>query len=257
MLFRLLTLVFAAALAAAPQDAFAPTRKTALFNGKNLDGWYTWLRENRYQDPKQVFSVVNGAIRISGEEWGGLATRRAYRDYHLTVEWRWGSKTWGNRERRARDSGILIHCVGEDGAASGVWMESIESQIIEGGTGDIILVGGKGRPSLTAAVREQGREIYWDRNGAPVTRNSGRIDWWGRSPEWKDEIGFRGLQDVEKPHGQWNRQEIYARGDKLKYVLNGKVVNEAYNLSHRAGKIMIQSEGAEIFVRKVEIKPAR
>ncbi len=257
MLFRLLTFALAAAFAAAPEDALAPARKTALFNGKNLDGWYTWLRENRYQDPKQVFSVVNGAIRISGEEWGGIATRQPYRDYHLVVEWRWGGKTWGNRERRTRDSGILIHCVGEDGAASGTWMESIESQIIEGGTGDIILVGGKGRPSLTATVREQGREVYWDKNGAPVTRTSGRIDWWGRSPEWKDEIGFRGPNDVEKPTGQWNRQEIYAQGDKLRYVLNGKTVNQAYNLSHRAGKIMIQSEGAEIFVHKVEIEPAR
>ena len=257
MLFWLLPVTLAAAFAASPQDAVAPERKLALFNGTNLDGWYTWLRDSRYADPKQVFSVRNGEIRVSGEEWGGVATRQSYRDYHLVVEWRWGTKTWGNREGKTRDSGILIHGVGEDGAAGGTWLESIESQIIEGGTGDIILVAGKNRPSLTAKVRKQGRETYWDKNGTEVSRNDGRIDWWGRSPDWKDVSGFRGPNDVENRPGEWNRQEIYADGDKLTYVLNGKVVNQAYNLSHRAGKIQIQSEGAEIFIRKVEMEPIR
>jgi hypothetical protein len=257
MLFRLIPVILALAFAAPSEDAVAPDRKIPLFNGRNLDGWYTWLRESRYTDPKQVFTVRDGQVRISGEEWGGLATRQSYRDYHLVVEWRWGTRAWGNRETRARDSGILVHGVGEDGAASGTWLESIESQIIEGGTCDIILVAGKSRPSLTAKVREQGRETYWDKNGTPASRSSGRIDWWGRSPEWKDAFGFRGPNDVEKPVGEWNRQEIFADGDKLTYVLNGRLVNQAYNLSHRAGKIQIQSEGAEIFIRKVEIEPVR
>jgi len=257
MTFRLLSLALAAALAALPQAAIAPDRKIALFNGKSLDGWYTWLKENRYNDPKQVFTVRDGQIRISGEEWGGLTTRQAFRDYHLTVEWRWGDKTWGAREKRARDSGILIHGVGEDGAYSGTWLESIESQIIEGGSGDIILVGARTRPRMTTTVREQGKEIYWDKNGKLVTRDSGRIDWWGRSPEWQDVLGFRGPQDVEKPAGEWNRQEIFADGDRLAFVLNGKLVNQGYNLSHRAGKIQIQSEGAGILIRRVEIEPIR
>lgn len=59
-----------------------PKKKIALFNGQNLDGWYTWLRENKYEDPQKVFGVSNGMIRISGEQWGGLATRDAYRDFH-------------------------------------------------------------------------------------------------------------------------------------------------------------------------------
>ena len=257
MFFRLLLVTLAAGFAVLAQDASAPERRQALFNGRNLDGWYTWLRDGHYTDPKQVFTVLDGEIRISGEEWGGLATRREYRDYHLVVEWRWGKKTWGNREGKARDSGILVHGVGEDGAAGGTWLESIESQVIEGGTGDIILVAGKARPSLTATVRQQGRELYWDKNGTPVSGDSRRIDWWGRSPEWKDVFGFRGANDVENPAGEWNRQEIYADGDKLAYVLNGRLVNQASNLSHRAGKIQIQSEGAEIFIRKVEIEPVR
>ncbi|MEN6534796.1 MAG: DUF1080 domain-containing protein [Bryobacteraceae bacterium] len=257
MLARLLLMLLAAAFVALPQNGIAPSHKQALFSGRNLDGWYTWLRDSHLTDPKGVFSVHNGVIRISGEEWGGLTTREAYRDYHLVVEWRWGTKTWGAREKRARDSGIMVHGVGEDGAYSGTWLESIESQIIEGGSGDIILVPGKNRPTATATVRVEGRETYWDKSGAAVTRDSGRINWWGRSPAWKDELGFRGPNDVEKPTGQWNRQEIFANGDRLSYVVNGKLVNQVYNLSHRAGKIQIQSEGAEIFIRKVVIEPIR
>lgn len=245
-----------AVCAQAPSAAIRPARTIKLFNGKNLDGWYVWVRGTNHEDPKKVFSVQSKMLRISGEEWGGIATRSEYRDYHLIVEWKWGGATWGNRKDRARDSGILVHAVGEDGAASGVWMESIESQIIEGGTGDFILVAGKNKPSMTAEVRRDAKgETYWQKGGEPMTRNSGRFNWYGRDPEWKDVINFRGRQDVEKPVGEWNRHEVIANGDAITNVLNGVVVNVGTKSSHTSGKIQIQSEGAEILIRKVELRP--
>lgn len=40
------------------------TAKIQLFNGKNLDGWYTFLKkEGRNNDPNKVFTVKNGLIR--------------------------------------------------------------------------------------------------------------------------------------------------------------------------------------------------
>ena len=42
-----------------------------------------------------------------------------------------------------------------------------------------------------------------------------------------------------------------------KGILNGKVVNAGTNASHTKGKIMFQSEGAEIFFRKIEMKPLK
>ncbi|HET8549322.1 MAG TPA: DUF1080 domain-containing protein [Bryobacteraceae bacterium] len=251
--------VFALAFAAssfAAAEPLSPSRPIRLFNGRNLIGWYTWLREHKYEDPKHVFSVRQGAIRISGEEWGGIATRQSYRDYHLVVEWKWGGATWGDRKQKARDSGILIHSVGEDGAAGGNWLESIESQIIEGGTGDIILVAGKNRPSLTVQVREGERgELYWTKDGESRTRDRGRFNWFGRDPAWKDVIGFRGAHDVEKSMGEWNRQEIIADDDTLTYILNGVVVNHGTRSSHFEGKIQLQSEGAEILFRRIELLP--
>src|SRR3954454_6817482 len=188
------------ALADEKQDAITPHEKIALFNGRDLTGWYTWTRDSKYQDPKKVFTVVDGVIRISGEEWGGIATKQMYRDYHLIVEWKWGGPTWGERKTKARDSGILVHGVGEDGAHANTWLESIESQVIEGGAGDFIMVGGKNKPSLSAEVREGDKnQLYWQEGGRKVTRDQGRFNWYGRDPDWKDELGFRGKQDVEAP----------------------------------------------------------
>ena len=241
-----------------PPDVITPREKTALFNGKDLTGWYTWTRDSKYEDPKKVFSVVNGLLRISGEEWGGLATRNMYRDYHLVVEWKWGGPTLGERKTKARDSGILVHGVGEDGAYHNTWLESIESQIIEGGCGDFILVGGRNKPSLTAEVREgPNNQLYWQEGGKRITRDSGRFNWYGRDPEWKDEIGFRGKQDLEKPTGEWNRSEVICDRDTIRNIVNGKVVNYGTNSSHTFGKIQIQSEGAEIWIRRAELRPVK
>ncbi len=238
------------------QQAVKPQEKISLFNGKDLDGWYSWLKDNRRADPNHVFTVQDGIIRISGEEWGGLATRQMYRDYHLIVEWKWGGPTHGVRDGKARDSGILVHGVGEDGAASGTWLESIESQVIEGGTGDFILVGGRRQPSLTEEVRKAPNgELYWQQGGESVSRDRARFDWYGRDPEWKDVAGFHGREEVEMPLGEWNRSEVICDGDTVKNIHNGKVVNNGTGASHTFGKIQLQSEGAEILIRRVELLP--
>ena len=44
-------------------------------------------------------------------------------------------------------------------------------------------------------------------------------------------------------------------GDSITNIVNGYVVNVGTKSSLTAGKIIIQSEGAEIFVRRLEIRP--
>jgi len=256
MIRHIFSLVVSGALALAQPPAITPSGSLRLFNGKNLDNFYTYLKATKYQDPKRVFTVHNGVIHISGEELGAIITSQSFRDYHLTVEWKWGGKTWPPRDRKARDSGILVHSVGEDGAYGGIWMESIECQIIEGGCGDIILVGGKGKPSITVETRLGANgELYWRKGGTPVTRNSGRFNWFGRDEAWRDTLGFRGRQEVEKPFGQWNRSEVICDGDSITNLVNGVAVMHGTKASHTAGKIQIQSEYAEILIRKVELRP--
>jgi hypothetical protein len=226
------------------------------FNGKDLTGFYSYLHDHKYDDPSKVFTVRDGMLHISGEEFGGLTTRGEFHDYHLIVEWKWGERTWGKRKEKARDSGILVHCVGADGAASGNWMQSQECQIIEGGCGDFILVPGGEKPSLTCEVRMGvDGQLYFEKGGRPVTRNSGRYNWWGRDPDWKDIRGFRGKRDVEKATGEWNRMDVICDGGSITNIVNGYVVNAATRSSLTKGKIMLQSEGAEIIFRKIEIRP--
>jgi hypothetical protein len=226
------------------------------FNGKDLTGFYTYLHDHQYGDPAKVFTVHDGMIHISGDGFGGISTKDEFRDYHLVTEWKWGERTWAPRKRNARDSGILVHCVGPDGAAGGNWMESQECQIIEGGCGDLLMVGGVGKPSLTCESRVgPDKQFYFEKGGKPVTRNSGRYNWWGRDPNWKDVFGFRGSRDVEKPLGEWNRIEVICDGDSITNIVNGYVVNIGTKSSLTKGKLTFQTEGAEIFFRKIEIRP--
>lgn len=226
------------------------------FNGKDLTGFYVYTHDHKFEDPHKVFTVRDGVIRISGEEFGAITTREAYGDYHLVTEWKWGGKTWPPRTEKSRDSGILLHCVGEDGAVGGHWMESQECQIIEGGCGDLLMVGGKGKPSLTCETRiGPDKQLYYEKGGTPVTRNGGRYNWWGRDPSWKDVLGVRGPRDVEKPTGEWNRMEVICDGDSITNIVNGYVVNVGTKSSHTKGKLQFQSEGAEILFRKIEIRP--
>lgn len=248
-------LLVASAAAAEPRT---PVKKVQLFNGRDLTGFYPSLKENKLSDPKGVFTVRNRAIHVSGEEWGGLTTVDEWTNYHLVVEWKWGGKNMPPRVDKARDSGILIHGIGADGGAGSGWLESIEYQIIEGGTGDMILVRGKTRPSATAEIEKgANNQTYWKKGGEKMTRDSGRFNWYGRDRAWQDKLGYRGPVDVEKPVGKWNKSEIIARGDTLQYFLNGKLVLETTQVRPTAGKIQLQSEAAEIIFRKVEMRPLK
>jgi hypothetical protein len=252
-------------------DLEAEEGKTiALFNGKDLTNFYTWLAAptkgekpiGKNNDTDRVFSVHDGMIHVSGKLYGGLITEQEYENYHLVVEFKWGEKTYPPREGKARDSGVLLHCTGEDGAVNG-WLEAYECQMIEGGTGDIIFVAPKGKRSLTveSEKRKVGKgdkeDAYFKPGGDAVMFDGGRIDWYGRDSQWEEKAGFRGKEDVEKPLGEWNTLECICDGDKLTYILNDKTVNAATKLSVTKGKILIQSEGAEVFFRKIELRPIK
>ena len=253
-------------------DALTPSRTMRLFDGRSLDEFQTWLVDHHEDDPEGVFSIAqvdgSAAIRITGTVWGGVITKRAFRNYRLVAEFRWGGPTHGERAARARDSGILLHAQGRPGNTAsdfnGPWLQSIEFQIIEGGVGDLILVSGfdedgtRVRPSVSAPTRKDrdGEDVY-DPFGIVRTFGSGRVNWSGKSEDWTDRVGFRGATDVETHGTGWTRIEAVADGTSLTYYVNGTLVNAAADASFDEGRIMIQSEGAEIFVRRFELQPIR
>src|SRR5690349_14824217 len=167
-----------------------------LIVGNDKSAFYSFLKDSGIdKDPDQVFTLTNGVLRVSGQHYGYLATRNTnYGNYLLVAEFKWGEETWAPRKENARDSGILVHGSGRDQ----VWPKAIEAQMIEGGTGDILVVSGS----------------YLTVDGVTKGPQTARFDRPGRNP-WKDEKGFRGPHEIEKPHGEWNRMEVLCEGDKL------------------------------------------
>lgn len=268
-----LLLPLASSLVSSDEAAIRPEQTIRLFDGRSLAPFYTWLVDTHREDPLPVFTVVDQvdgapAIRISGERWGGLVTRERYRDYRLVVEFRWGLATWGDRRDAARDSGVLVHGQGPDGNTgadgNGAWMRAVEAQVIEGGVGDFILVAGfdgggqRLTPRITArAGKDRDGEPVFDPKGEPREFEGGRINWFGRDPDWADRLGFRGRHDLESPLGGWTRLEVIADGDRVTNIVNGTVVNEGTRSSLTEGRIIIQSEGAEIYFRRIDLLPTR
>jgi putative membrane-bound dehydrogenase-like protein len=213
--------------------------------------------------PKDIWTFAkDGTFNISGRGYGYVATKEDYRDYHLVIEFKWGTKTWGKREKAAKDNGILLHAYGPHGAYSDTWMASIEAQIIEGGVGDILVLspkladGTELTTSLSAEIAlDRDKEKIWRKGEPRQTVTKGRINWKGRDEDWADKIGFRGKNDVESPSGEWNRLEVIAKGDTLQYFVNSAMVNEAFDCKPSVGKILLQTEGAEMIVRRYELYP--
>ena len=217
-----------------------------------------------FHDPaNEVFKLTkDGLLDISGRGYGYMVTKDGYKDYHLVVEFKWGSKTWGKREDRARDNGILVHSHGPHGAYGGTWMASIEAQIIEGGIGDILVLspkmpdGSELTTSLTCEVElDRDKEKIWKKGAPRQVITKGRVNWEKRDVDWADKINFRGKNDPDSPVGEWNRLEVIAKGDTLQYFVNGQLVNEGFEAKPSEGRICIQTEGAQMIVRRYELWP--
>lgn len=223
-----------------------PPHKSAivLFDGKDLKNFDVFLKSKGLNsDPDHVFQVEKGVIHVSGKDMGYIITKDEYKDFYLRAEFKWGEGTYGSREGKARDSGILYDVQGEQK----VWPRSVEFQIKEGGTGDFWLTDG-------AAIT--------GKDGQRVTGPPGkalRIGRFGSGPvEGDNGIGFRSATgEVEKPHGEWNVLELVTQGNNVKQYVNGKLVNEGTDPSPTSGKILFQSEGAEVYFRDMKLYPLK
>ncbi len=233
----------------------------ALFDGKDIAKWYTFLRDHgKDKDPNGNFAVRDGILRISGKDFGGLVTRDEYADYEVKLEYAWGGKVWPPREKTARDSGLILHSTGPDGAVSKSWLEGIQCNMLEGATGDISITGTSAKYKFRARAEERpaGKKagLYWkDEATARDFGPGGRLLWTGRDPAWENVLGFRGKNDVEKRVGEWNTLVVTMKGDTMTVRLNGVTVSRATDLGVTRGKLQIQSEGAEVLFKSIILKP--
>ena len=227
-----------------------------LLNGENLDNWdkfigtplrgFEDLAENATID--NVFTVVDiegdKLIRISGTVNASLATKASFENYHLKLVFKWGEKVYTRR-----NSGLLYHSSGIFGAAFGSWMTNIECQLMHDNIGDTFLMDSTFCETSVEMIDER---FFYSANGE---NNKFGMEFKGP--------GIKKALDAEKVIGEWNTVELYSFGRTTVHVVNGIVtmVNTNTGVNENgvikplsSGKIQLQSEGGELFVKSLSIE---
>ena len=261
------TLLSASAATGEPLSAAGAEKVTKrielLTDGNIAKHWYTWLKgEGRDSDTNKVFTAEGSTLKVSGKVMGCVTTRKAYRDYRLSLEYRFVDNDVQLNKKDARDGGILFHSTGEDGVFWEVWMNSFECNIIQGATGDLIVVGDENRKPGVYRCKgrvdpaTKGKECQrWSPDGDVVEIvNLGRIRRPDVNPEWKN-LMSEPLSPNEKPIGEWNKVEVVCNGDKAEFFFNGMKTGEYWDLSPSYGRIQLQSEGFGIEYRNIVLSP--
>lgn len=209
--------------------AVLPAQARPLFNHADLAGWHADVpAADTTPGLASPFRVVNGLLVVDGEPRGHLISDAVYRNYRLAVEYRF-TGTAGN-------AGVLIHS-STPRALYTMFPKSIEVQMESGNAGDFwCIVEDITVPDM---VRRRGPRSEWG-----ITEGKGRR--------------IRHLVDGrEKPLGEWNRIVVEAVGRTITVWVNGTLVNRGTNATADRGQIAIQSEGAPVEIRTVELTPIR
>lgn len=244
------------------------TKRIALLeNGDIGKYWYTWLESTlkRNSDPQNVFTAEGTTLKVSGTDMGCVTTRDAYRDYRLTLEFRYVDNDRQLNKKAARDGGILFHSNGPDGAyGKGIWMYSFEYNIIQGASGDLIVVGNQAKRPDAPHYSCKGNvdpatmgkpSQHWDPKGPEITlKDGGRVRRCDVDLEWKN-LMSQPLSPNENPIGEWNTAVVVCKGDNAEFFFNGKKVGEYRELKPSAGRIQLQSEGFGIEYRNIVLEP--
>jgi hypothetical protein len=237
------TVQAADSLSSDPEASWAP-----LMNGKNFDGWYTFLPSTgKNSDPKKVFKMEDGMVHIldipetdERQEFGYLASEREFSNCRIRVEFKWGKKRFVPNNENKRDSGLLYFFNGPDK----IWPRALEFQIQETDVGDLWLLDGS---QITTKIETEGLPMYV-LSGPLKTQNRGRIIKFG---DFEDRSG-------------WNQLELVLDADKATHIVNGRVVMRAWDIKQpsapgqyekvASGRIMLQAEGAEVWFRNLRMK---
>ena len=141
-------------------------------------------------------------------------------------------------------------------------MASIECQLAQGCEGDLIVIAGKDAAGDAIPVRltsdtrmESDGRTRWQPGGSK-TVYSGKQFWWSQhEANFEELLDTRGKNDVASPLGQWTKVECTCDGNRITIKINGKIVNECYDVFPAFGKILLENEKNEIYFRNLEIRP--
>jgi hypothetical protein len=203
------------------QEEPAPTPGfTSLFNGKDLTHW------TDVNTSPDTWSVKDGLLVCSGQPIGVMRSNKQYENFILVIEWR--------------------HL--EAGGNSGVFLWSDAKP---------------GRNRLPMGMEVQMLELEWPKihkrpDGTPNHPGYVSGELFGAGGMTATPENPRGSRSMShemrcKGKGEWNRYTIVAVDGTVKLSINGKFVNGIRDASLRKGYLCLESEGAEIHFRKIEI----
>lgn len=246
---------------------------------KNLSGWEMYLSYKHGDDYRGempadtngiplspvgynknvdgVFSVDDSGgtpvLRISGEIYGCVLTKKEYENYHLKMKVKWGDMKYVPRLEKLKDSGILYHSQGECGVDYWrSWMLGQEFQVMEGHMGDYWSIANSAidirafipEGSMNAVASPKQPFLYMG-TGSPYS-------------------GFcLRSADYESDPGEWTDLELISFEGQSLHIVNGHVVMILTNSRYVAdgstvpltkGKIQLQSEAAEVFYKDIMIR---
>jgi hypothetical protein len=206
--------------------------EVVLFDGKDFSAWNHYLdagggrgKKKPKKEPKKepaasakfedVWRIEAGAMICTGKPNGFIVTKREFKNYELTLEWRFKPGSKGG------NSGVFVHATDE----KKIWPKGVEAQLLSGHAGE-----------------------FWCVGGAKIDGPKDRQD-----PKSASHYFRAGGDDVEKPIGEWNRYVVRCKDGAVKLTINGKVVNEGKAAEPSSGRILLQSEGAEIHFRNIKL----
>ncbi|MBL7648521.1 MAG: DUF1080 domain-containing protein [Candidatus Hydrogenedentes bacterium] len=192
-----------------------------LFNGKDLTGWVD------VNTSPETWRVEDGLLICTGLPIGVMRSEKQYENFILHVEWR--------------------HM--EPGGNSGVFLWS-EGTVPEG-------------RQLPKGMEVQMLELEWpflnrEENGEPrpIAYVHGELFGANGMTTVPDNPRGERSKSIENrclPKGEWNYYDVVAVDGTVKLSVNGKFVNGISKASVKKGYLCLESEGAEIHFRKIQI----
>jgi hypothetical protein len=228
-----------------------------LFNGRDLTGWipsqgHTALYAASMLNGEPVIHVYPTQADQSNQPQATLRTTESFSRYTFHLEYKWGTKRFGDRRQSDRDNGICFHLCND---VAMVWPDSVEFQLgnqmvpQDWVSGHIFML----------VERTRAQWTYTTLNGQRVYSPNGTRTMIG-SPVYKAMTD----RQREKPNNDWNVVEITVHGSTdATYYVNGEVANGLTNMECQVngtwrpldrGPIALQAEYSEIYFRNIKIK---
>ncbi|RED25233.1 uncharacterized protein DUF1080 [Flavobacterium cutihirudinis] len=187
-----------------------------------INDWYAFTKTNTaQQEPSKVYEFKDEIISMHGEDPSCLMTKKSYKNFELTLEYRWNLDEKYNL-KGTKNSGVMYNIPLD--ASDRIWPKGIQFQIKEKTTGDFIFL-----DNITAKV-----------NGKLVEAGTSVV-----SPKFLEN---------ENTYGEWNLVVIKSFNGKITQYLNGKLVNECTEASSTEGKISLNYERSPIDFKNIRIK---